>query len=269
MDIYGLLGEKLSHSLSPEIHNELLKAMEKQGVYKLFEIDKNSLLDFVKAIKLLKVNGCNVTIPYKKDIIKYIDEVSQEAKDIGAINTIYLKDNKLYGYNTDYFGFGYMLKKANIEVNGKSAVILGNGGAAQAVLHFLLDNSINEIYIVTRNKNKESIKLNNVNIISYEELKYIKGDIIINTTPVGMYPNINISPVEKEIVANFQDVVDLIYNPMETLFLTYANELKKNSISGLYMLIGQAAKAQEIWNNKKIENKTIEDIYIKLSESGI
>lgn len=270
MYIYGLLGEKLSHSLSPEIHNELLKSMGKQGVYKLFEIDKDSLLDFVKAIKLLNVSGCNVTIPYKKEIIKYIDEISDEAKSIGAINTIYLKDNKLYGYNTDYFGFEYLIKKANINVKGKSAVILGNGGAAQAVLHYLLDNLISKIYIVTRDKNKMEVNLNNnINIISYEELRYISGDILINTTPVGMYPNINISPVEKEIVANFNSVIDLIYNPMETLFIKYANELKKNSISGLYMLIGQAVKAQEIWNDNKIKSDIIEDIYIKLSESGI
>lgn len=269
MDIYGLLGEKLSHSLSPEIHNELLKSIEKQGIYKLFEIDKNSLLDFVKAIKLLKVKGCNVTIPYKKDIIKYIDEISKEANSIGAINTIYLKDNKLYGYNTDYFGFGYLMKKANIDIKGKTAVVLGSGGAAQAVLHYLLDNLVNKIYIVTRDKNKSNINLSNVNIISYEELEHLSGDILINTTPVGMYPNINKSPVEKEIINKFIHIVDLIYNPMETLFIKYAKELKKNNISGLYMLIGQAVKAQEIWNNKEIPNNIIEDIYMKLSESDI
>lgn len=269
MDIYGLLGEKLSHSLSPKIHNELLKSIEEQGIYKLFEIDKDSLLDFVKAIKLLKVKGCNVTIPYKKEIIKYIDEISKEVNSIGAINTIYLKDNKLYGYNTDYFGFGYLMKKANIDIKGKNAVILGNGGAAQAVLHYLLDNLVNKIYIVTRDKNKSNINLSNVNIISYEELEHLSGDILINTTPVGMYPNINKSPVEKEIVKNFTHIVDLIYNPMETLFIKYAKELKKNNISGLYMLIGQAVKAQEIWNNKEIQSNIIEDIYIKLSESGI
>ncbi|MDU5106996.1 shikimate dehydrogenase [Clostridium sp.] len=265
MEFYGLLGEKLSHSLSPEIHNEILKQINIAGGYKLFEVNKDRLSDFAEALKLLKIKGCNVTIPYKKDIMKYVDFISDEAKKIGAINTISLNEGKLYGYNTDYFGFGYMLKVNNIEVNDKVVVILGNGGASRAVLHYLIDNNAKEVYIVSRNPKKDDFLLENVKLISYEELKSLKGDILINSTPVGMYPNIEESPVSKEVINNFDVLVDLIYNPMETKFLSYGKELNKINVGGLYMLIGQAAKAQEIWQDTDINEYVIEEIYNKIN----
>ncbi|WP_460293409.1 shikimate dehydrogenase [Clostridium tertium] len=264
MEFYGLLGEKLSHSLSPEIHSELLKAINKDGAYKLFEIEKDRLEDFTEALKLLKIKGANVTIPYKKDIMKYIDRISEEAEKIGAINTISLENGKLYGHNTDYYGFGYMLKVNNISIKGKSAVILGNGGACRAVVHYLLDNNISDIKIVSRKPNKEEFNLQNVDVITYEELKNISGDILINSTPVGMHPNINVSPVTEDIIRNFDALVDLIYNPMETKFVNIGNSLSKKTTSGLYMLIGQAAKAQEIWNGVSIDEEIIKEIYEKL-----
>ena len=267
MEFFGLLGEKLSHSLSPQIHSDLLKLMNKEGAYKLFEVEKEKLKDFSEALKLLKIKGCNVTIPYKKDIMEYVDEISNEAKKIGAINTIYLNDGKLYGYNTDYFGFGYMLKISNIDVKDKIAVILGNGGASRAVLHYLLDNHAKEVYIVSRNPKKEEFNLTNVNIINYEELKSLKGNILINSTPVGMYPSTGASPVTKDIVDNFDALVDLIYNPMETEFLSYGKELNKKTIGGLYMLIGQAAKAQEIWQNVTLKEDMIEEIYNNIKKN--
>lgn len=264
MEFYGLLGEKLSYSLSPKIHSEILKSLNKNGAYKLFEIDRYRLKNFTEAIKLLKISGCNVTIPYKKDIMKYIDIVSEEANKIGAVNTIFLKDEKLYGYNTDYFGFGYMLKTSNIDVKDRMAVILGNGGASSAVLHYLLDNGAREVYIVSRNPNKEVFEFENTKLIGYEELNSLSGDILINTTPVGMYPNIENSPVSKEVVDRFSSLVDLIYNPMETKFLSYGKESNKQIVDGLYMLVGQAVKAQEIWQDTVIDDSVIENIYRKI-----
>ncbi|WP_291653997.1 shikimate dehydrogenase [Clostridium sp.] len=264
MEFYGLLGERLSHSLSPEIHSEILKSINKDGAYKLFEIEKERLEDFAEALKLLKIKGANVTIPYKKDIMNYIDIISEEAEKIGAINTIHLENGKLYGYNTDYYGFGYMLKVNNINIKGKSAIILGNGGACRAVVHYLLDNKISDIKIVSRKPNKGEFNLQNVDVITYEELKDISGDILINSTPVGMYPNINMSPVTEDIIRNFNVLVDLIYNPMETKFINIGNSLSKKTTSGLYMLIGQAAKSQEIWNSVSISEEIIKEIYQKL-----
>lgn len=267
MEFYGLLGEKLSHSLSPEIHSEILKLMNKAGGYKLFEVDRDRLNDFTEALKLLKIKGCNVTIPYKKDIMQYVDFLSDEANKIGAINTICLNEGKLYGYNTDYFGFEYMLKVSNIDVKDKLVVMLGNGGASRAVLHYLIDNNAKEVYIVSRNPKKDDFSLENVKLISYEELRSLKGDILINATPVGMYPNIEESPVTKEVINNFDTLVDLIYNPMETKFLSYGKELNKKIVGGLYMLVGQAAKAQEIWQDTVVNEAIIEEIYNKINKN--
>lgn len=261
MEFYGLLGEKLSHSLSPLIHSEILKLINKEGAYKLFEVNKNNLEDFTRAVKLLKIKGTNVTIPYKEDIIKHIDIISEEAKRIGAINTVLLENEVLYGYNTDYYGFGYMIKINNIEVKDKKAVILGNGGACKGVLYYLLDNNIKSVYIVSRNPNRNEFNLENVHVISYEDLKEVKGDIIINSTPVGMYPNVGKTPVLEDIIQNFNIVMDLIYNPLDTMFLNTGKLLEKKSIGGLYMLIGQAVKAQEIWNKVEIEEEIIKEIY--------
>lgn len=267
MEFYGLLGEKLSHSLSPEIHSEILKLMNKAGGYKLFEVDRDRLNDFTEALKLLKIKGCNVTIPYKKDIMQYVDFLSDEANKIGAINTISLNEGKLYGYNTDYFGFGYMLKVSNIDVEDKLVVMLGNGGASRAVLHYLIDNNAKDVYIVSRNPKKDDFSLENVKLITYKELRSLKGDILINATPVGMYPNIEESPVTKEVINNFDTLLDLIYNPMETKFLSYGKELNKKIVGGLYMLVGQAAKAQEIWQDTVVNEAIIEEIYNKINKN--
>ena len=266
MKFLGLLGERLGHSLSPEIHKSIFKNVNIEGAYELFEIPPNSLEDFTKATKLLKVQGFNVTIPYKEKIMNYLDEISDEAKRIGAVNTVVLKENKLYGYNTDYFGIDAMLKNEGISVNGKDIVILGTGGACKAMLTYVLDNNSNNIYIVSRNPKIVDLDLTNnkVKVIDYEELESIKGDIIVNTTPVGMYPNVNKSPVGKEIVNNYNIVIDLIYNPLETVFLKYGRECGKKTISGLYMLVGQAIKAEAIFNDIKINNRVMYNVYKEL-----
>ena len=177
MQFYGLLGEKLSHSLSPRINKIILEKNNTEGAYKLFEIPKDRLEDFVESVKLLKIKGFNVTIPYKESIMEYLDYISDEATRIGAVNTVMLRENKLYGYNTDYFGIGVMIKSKNIELKNKTAVILGSGGACKAVITYLLDNDIEKIYIVSRTP--ESISLNMLNkrisIINYDELNEIKG----------------------------------------------------------------------------------------------
>ncbi|MBQ6820086.1 MAG: shikimate dehydrogenase [Clostridium sp.] len=269
MEFFGLLGEKLSHSLSPDIHNELLRLINREGAYKLFEVEKNNLKEFIEAIKLLKIKGCNVTIPYKKAVMEYIDIISDEAKSIGAINTISLKDGKLYGYNTDYFGFGYMLKVSNIDVANKIVVILGNGGASRAVLQYLLNNDVLSVYIVSRNPNYHEYNNDKIKVINYKELESIDADILVNTTPVGMYPNIDSSPVNEEIINKYSALVDIIYNPIETKFLALGKQLNKKTVGGLYMLVGQAVKAEEIWQDIDIEESVIEKIYKKIEKKLI
>ena len=262
MEVYGLLGEKLIHSLSPKIHDLIFKYINVNGEYNLFEVEKNFLEKFTQRMKSLNIKGANVTIPYKEEVIKYLDEISKKGKRIGAINTISLINGKLYGDNTDYYGFGYMLEYHNIKIMNKTAVILGNGGACRGVLYYLLDNGIEHVYIVSR-KPKEIDRINEerVSLISYEELNKLSGDILINSTPVGMYPDIEGCPIGEEIISKFNTIVDLIYNPNMTILLGKGKALGKVTVGGLYMLVGQAIKAQEIWQGITIDKNIMTDIY--------
>ncbi|MTI71680.1 MAG: shikimate dehydrogenase [Firmicutes bacterium] len=261
-NLYGLLGGNLSHSFSPKIHSLIFDERKIDGFYHLFEVSDNELKEAIKGLKVLGVKGVNVTIPYKIDAMKHLDIVSDEAKKIKAINTICFKENKTIGYNTDYYGFGMMLDKYNVNVENKSIVILGTGGASRAVVQYLTDNGANEIIFITRNLKRAEKKLSGYKILTYNDIKHLKEvDILINCTPCGMYPKLEESPVNKQVISKFKIVIDLIYNPKETLLLKYSNELSLKSINGLYMLIAQAIKSQELWNDIDIKPDTIDGIY--------
>ncbi|WDV44332.1 shikimate dehydrogenase [Clostridiaceae bacterium M8S5] len=265
--LFGLIGEKLGHSFSPVIHSLIFKVLNIKGHYQLFEVNKEDLKNAVYGLKALGAKGVNVTIPYKVDIIKYLDAISEEAEKIGAINTICFKDNKTIAYNTDYFGFGIMLNKFNVAIQDKKAVILGTGGAAKAVLQYLIDKKVGDITIVSRNENTAKAKFKDYKIISYDDIKNInKQDIVVNTTPCGMYPNTDRSSLCEEDISKFDAVVDLIYNPTETLLLKYAKNHGIKAVNGLYMLVGQAVKAQELWNDIHITDEVIDKVYNELIE---
>lgn len=262
MEFYGLLGEKLGHSVSPEIHHKVFSILNIEGAYKKFEVSKEDLSNVADAIKTLNIKGVNVTIPYKKDIIPYLDDISDEAKKINAVNTILLKDNKLYGYNTDYYGFGTILTRNNVETKDKVAMVLGTGGASKAVVTYLLDHNISKLYLISRNKvTVPSYTDSRVEYATYGDVKEVTGDIIVNTTPVGMYPNIDASPVSEEIVDNFEVLVDIIYNPRKTKFLEIGEKLNKKICGGLEMLVGQAIKSEELWQDMKIDDKVLDEVY--------
>lgn len=266
MNSYGLLGEKLGHSLSPDIHEEIFKKLNIKGSYSLFEVSKDNIDNVIPSIKVLGISGINVTIPYKNEVMKSLDDISKEAQEIGAVNTISVNDGKTIGYNTDYFGFGEMLKRFNINCKNKNIVILGAGGASKAVVQYFYDNGAKNIYLVSR-KPETVYKKEFIKVISYEELsKIVDGDIIVNTTPCGMYPNIDSMAINKEILKNYKTAVDIIYNPIETMFLREAKKLGLKTVDGLYMLVGQAIKAEEIWNNTKLKDSDIEEIYMKASK---
>lgn len=267
MGIYGLLGESLKHSISPKIHSLIFQEISMQGTYELFEVEQEAVKNIINRFSALGVAGFNVTIPYKTRIMEYIDDISQEARNIGAVNTVCFKGNKTIGYNTDYTGFGMMLKKNHIDICNKKAVILGSGGSAKAVIQYLIDKGIREITIVSRGayKIQEIHNMRELNIIPYQEISYLKEkDLIINCTPCGMYPQVDQCPIEKGSIAKFSTVIDLIYNPEETVFLKYAKELDKKAVNGLYMLIGQAVAAQELWHDIKINKSTIDKVYEEL-----
>lgn len=266
MEFYGLIGEKLGHSISPQIHNMAFNMLGIEGAYKLFEIPKDRIASLGESIKTLSIKGVNVTIPYKQEVLGQLDFISDEARNIGAVNTIALKDGKLYGYNTDYYGFGMMLEHNNIETKGKIAVVLGNGGAAKAVNAYLLDSGVEELYLVSRNKNASNDN-RRIKLIDYDDLKKLDGgDILINTTPLGMYPKVGISPVGEEVISKFNNIVDIIYNPEETEFIRIGRKLGKVTCSGLYMLVGQAIKSEEIWQDKDIDKDIIDKIFLEMSK---
>ena len=262
---YGLIGEKLTHSASPFIHEEIYKLVYNKNVeYGLLEIKKTDIHSTLKRCQEERVKGLNVTIPYKSDAMEYMDEISREAKKIGAINTIQFKNGIRQGYNTDYYGFGMMCDSNYVHFNNKKVAILGTGGAAKAVFHYVKDNG-GDITVVTRKHKSDQKLIYGKQVITYDQLeKDSEFDIIINTTPVGMYPNVGVSPISEKIVENSKVIIDLIYNPLETELLRYAIKHNKQAIDGLYMLVAQAIKAQEIWNDIKIDDSVTKEIYSKL-----
>ena len=237
MKTYALLGEKLSHSHSPLIHTEIFKDLNVDARYIKLECSSSELEGIINGLRTNEYSGFNVTIPYKKEVMKYLDEIDSSAKKIGAVNTIAYKNGKIIGYNTDYFGFKNELIYFNVLCNNKDAYILGTGGASLAVYRALLDLGAN-VYFVSRNPKDDKT-------ISYEELENRNIDILVNATPVGMYPNVDASPVDEKIAKRAKYVLDLIFNPKITKILEYAG----SKMNGMYMLVGQAIKAEEIWQD--------------------
>ena len=233
---FGLLGKKLSHSLSPLLHNTFFEDMGLKDEYKLYEVDETEIDNFKNYMLENSIEGVNITVPYKKTFFDKLDYISDEAKGIGAINLLYIKDNKFYGDNTDYYGFKYTLTKNDIDVKNKKIAIIGKGGASASVYKVLKDTGAEDITFYFRKDKLSEI----------EFPENLRGDIIINTTPVGMYPNINDNLVSEGILKNFKIAIDLIYNPFETKFLKIAKENGLKTINGMDMLIEQALKTDEI-----------------------
>ena len=240
----GLVGEKLSHSQSPQIHAEIMKLKGIDGTYELLEFPRETFArDFVE-LKNSDFRGVNITIPYKESVIPLLDDISQQAKYIGAVNTVLFEDGLAKGFNTDYDGFLSLLDHNSITVKGKGAVVLGSGGVAKAVVKGLLDLGIYDLTIVSRGKQN----FHGNYTVSYEFFREakVKSDLLINCTPVGMYPNTDACPIPKECI-NADAVIDMIYNPPKTLLLKYAEELGLRAINGDVMLKEQAVKSYEIW----------------------
>ncbi len=264
-NIYGLIGEKLGHSFSPYIHSLLLKEINLSGIYHLYETDKDALSIMINDLKESGVKGVNVTIPYKVEIIQYMDRLSEPAEKIGSVNTVSFSKNGIKGYNTDYDGFKMMLDYFNISLKGKKCVVLGTGGAAKSVVQYLSDSGVEKIRIVSRKENLYKRAYHGLEVISYEKLSSIKKDIVVNCTPCGMHPFAEASPVSLEQIQGAEACIDLIYNPSKTLFMEMADSLNIKNFNGLYMLVGQAVRAQEIWNDISIEPGIVEKIYKKIS----
>lgn len=253
---YGLIGEKLGHSYSKPIHEKLVDFhVCKDYSYEIRPVAKE---DFHTFMTERDFTGINVTIPYKSDVIPYLYKIDAPAEKIGAVNTIVNRSDKLYGYNTDFYGFLYTLNYHNFTVKDKKVLVLGNGGAAKAILSVLNYQKASQIIIV---KHREGD-----NCISYEEavLKHYDAAFIINTSPVGMYPKTDASPMDLTPYKSLEGVVDLIYNPLKTKLLEQALEFSVPAVNGLEMLIAQAKQAVEIFLDTTISDDAIQQIYEEL-----
>lgn len=267
--LYGLIGAKLQHSISPLIHTRIFESCQMEAHYHLFELQANILEAAITGLRALNAIGVNVTIPYKINVMPYLDAVSPEAASIGSVNTIHFTGGRAVGYNTDYDGFGQMLNRFDVQISDKTAVILGSGGAAKSVLRYLLDNKVQQIFVVQRKPDPDKVIQadDRLSVIQYNQLPALtEADIIINCTPCGMYPHVDDMPIEKELLQNYGTAIDLIYNPKETLFLKAAKEAGLKTVNGLYMLVAQAIAAQKKWNPIVIEDRLIEDIYAEISK---
>lgn len=231
---YGLIGEKLGHSFSREIHNLLASY-----TYDLKELPKNELDTFMKSRNF---KGVNVTIPYKESVIPYLDEIDEAAKAIGAVNTIVNREGRLIGYNTDFYGMRELLLSRSIRIEKRFVAVLGTGGTSKTACAVAKSLGASRIVRVSRNPHSDGD-------ISYDELEAIKTDIqiIINTTPVGMYPNENCAPLDIDGFSALEGVVDAIYNPLRTKLISDACARQIRAAGGLYMLVAQAARAAELF----------------------
>ena len=249
--MYGLIGKVLKHSYSKEIHT-MLGNLD----YKLFELDE---LTFEEMIRKKEYQGLNITIPYKIKVMDYLDVISEEAKSIGSVNTIVNKNGLLYGYNTDYYGFEYLIHLFDLSLSGKKVLVLGNGGAAKPVFYYLGKNNVQ--YVIVKSK-KES------GVITYSEArkKHYDADVIINTSPVGMFPNINYSPMSLAGYDKLSLVIDMIANPIETKLMKEAREKGIKAIGGLELLVAQAKKSEELFKEIVIEEKAITEITKKIEQ---
>lgn len=243
----GLLGRKLGHSYSPQIHKYLGSYS-----YDLFEKEPEEIEDFLRNGNF---TGINVTIPYKKDVIPFLDELSPTAVKMGSVNTVVRRsDGSLFGHNTDYFGFTSLVHRSGVSVSGKKVLVLGSGGTSNTAVKALEDLGARVIIISRSGEN------------NYENLPlHQDASVIVNTTPVGMYPKTGFTPIDLTLFPHLEGVLDVIYNPSRTQLLLDAEAMGLLHENGLWMLVAQAKEAAEYFGNQPLSDDLIETVYRKMS----
>ncbi|MFX1447648.1 MAG: shikimate dehydrogenase [Promethearchaeota archaeon] len=272
-----VIGHPIEHSMSPFMHNAALEELSLDYIYLAFDVPPKDLKKAVLGFKKHDMKGINVTIPHKETIMEYLDQIDPLAEKIGAVNTIKNVDGNLIGRNTDAFGAKKALIDTGFQVKGKKVLILGAGGAARAI-SFALSDEIDEIFVCNRTE-KRAIKLakdlnDSMKVtatgkdMSKETLTALIDDVelLINTTPVGMYPDIKRTPISKDLLADHLFVYDIIYNPLKTQLLNEASEIGCKTLNGLDMFINQGALSFEWWTNTKPNLSTMKEKIISLLE---
>ena len=265
-----VIGKPIKHSLSPLIHNYWINKYHLGLEYKKMEVEEDLLPSLIENVRKGKITGLNITLPYKKDIISYIDEISHTAKDIGAINTVFFKRNKVYGENTDGVGFTRALEKeAKFNFSNKSIYVIGAGGASYGIISELIKKKVQKIYVTNRTKQKTTELLSfftsrnkdiNFEFIDWQDLSPGSDvDLIINTTSFGMKEN-ECLEIDTNNLKDRLIFVDIIYSPKETELLKLFKKEGFFCMNGLSMLIEQAAVSFELWFNISLNNKDIEEV---------
>lgn len=244
---YGLIGEHLPHSFSKEIHEQLA-----DYTYELHEVEKDDLDAFMKAKDFKAIN---VTIPYKKDVMAYLDEISESAREIGAVNTIVNRDGRLYGDNTDQMGMTALIRKLGLDLAGKTVLILGTGGTSHTAQYVCRKLGAAVIRTVSRTGRDGSL--------SYENAagECPEAQIILNTTPAGMFPHPDAQAIDLAAFRNLEGVVDVVYNPLRTQLVRQALSMGLPAEGGLYMLVGQAVAAVEIFLDQKLPEDALDRVF--------
>ena len=253
MKKFLVIGNPIDHSLSPKLHNYWINNNSINAIYEKQKLNENELEQVILQIRNKKISGVNVTVPFKKTVIPYLDELSHESQKTQSVNTIYLKDNKVVGHNTDIVGFETSIKKSEYDPNNKEVLILGAGGVVPSIIFALIKMKVSKIKICNRTKEKaENLKkiYKNIEIIDWGET--LNFDMIINATSLGLKEtdnlNLNFSSVSRN-----KFFYDVIYNPSETNFLKMGRELGNKTLNGKLMFIYQALSAFNIWHNQKPE----------------
>jgi len=277
--IYGVIGDPIGHSLSPTIHNMAFRKLGLNAIYLAFQVKSENLVRAVEGFKALNIQGFNVTIPHKTSIMSLLDKIDPLAEKIGAVNTVKNVDGKLFGYNTDGLGALQALKKSKVKLNNKKIVLIGAGGAGKA-LAFTFANYAKEMVILNRTEEKavklsktisenfslqvKGLKLTQENLKN--ELK--NADLLVNATSLGMYPNVDETPVDKNLINQNLVVFDVVYNPLKTRFLKEAEEKGAKIVNGLSMFIYQAVEAFKIWTGMNPPVKTMFKVALKELKHG-
>lgn len=250
---YGCIGEHLTHSFSREIHGALTDYL-----YELKEIPMGQLDDFMTGRDFRAIN---VTIPYKQDVIPHLKEIDPMAAAIGAVNTVVNRNGELYGYNTDFGGMSALIRRAGIDLQGKKVLILGTGGTSKTAMAVAQSMGAAQIYKVSRTEG--------AHVLTYEQVKsdHLDAQILINTTPRGMFSRESGMPIDSELFPELSGVVDAVYNPLRTEFILKARKLGVPAAGGLYMLVSQAVLASEIFLDTKYPEDVTEQVYRKVKSS--
>ena len=269
-NIVGLIGHPVEHSFSPPMHNAAFKKLGMDYVYTAFDVNPNNLKEAIDGASALNIKGLNVTIPHKIEVMKYLAEIDEIASLIGAVNTIDFKDLK--GYNTDGIGAVKAISEVT-NIKDKNVVIAGAGGASRAISFYIAKYGANSLTILNRNVDKaqklasdvlNSELIDNVESNSIDSMDLTDADILINTTPVGMHPNIEDTPIA--LASDMHEdliVFDAVYNPNETGLLKEAIKSGAKPVYGIKMLLYQGAESFEIWTGKKAPTDAMEEALIK------